>query len=174
MVTKVGGKTARHVDFRLISATNVDLRENVRSGQFRRDLFYRVNVLVIDVPPLRARGDDVVEIAEALITSHPDERYRNIKLTPKAADRLRAHSFPGNVRELEQAVRRTILGREYSGSQNLSRDLPPWLNAAALGELTATQLLADYCEMLYQRDGTYEAVAAVTGLDRRTVKKYIG
>ncbi|GJL92738.1 sigma 54-interacting transcriptional regulator [Hyphococcus sp.] len=109
MVTKVGGKTARHVDFRLISATNVDLRENVSSGQFRRDLFYRVNVLVIDVPPLRARGDDVVEIAEALIANHPDERYRKIKLTPKAADRLRAHSFPGNVRELRNVLSRALL-----------------------------------------------------------------
>ncbi len=109
MVTKVGGKSARHVDFRLVSATNVDLQDNVASGKFRRDLFYRVNVLVIDVPPLRGRGDDVVEIAESIIANHPDDRYHNIKLTPKAADRLRAHAFPGNVRELRNVLSRALL-----------------------------------------------------------------
>jgi len=97
------------VDFRLISATNVDLHENVSAGQFRRDLFYRINVLVVDVPPLRARGDDVIEIAEALIATHADERNRKIKLTPKAADRLRAYAFPGNVRELRNVLSSALL-----------------------------------------------------------------
>ncbi len=109
MVTKLGGKTATQVDFRLISASNVDLQENVRAGLFRQDLFYRINVLVIDVPPLRARGDDVIEIAESLIANHPDERCRGIKLTPKACDLLRAHAFPGNVRELRNVLSRALL-----------------------------------------------------------------
>ena len=109
MVMKLGGKSPTRVDFRLISATNVDLGDEVRSGQFRRDLFYRINVLVIDVPPLRVRGDDVVEIAEMMIATHKNERYRDIKLSPNAADRLRAHAFPGNVRELDNVLTRALV-----------------------------------------------------------------
>ena len=109
MVMKLGGKSPTRVDFRLISATNVDLGDEVRSGQFRRDLFYRINVLVIDVPPLRVRGDDVVEIAEMMVATHKNERYRDIKLSPNAADRLRAHAFPGNVRELDNVLTRALV-----------------------------------------------------------------
>ena len=108
MVTKLGGKTAEHVDFRLISATNVNLQENVCAGKFRPDLFYRINVLIIDVPPLRERGDDIIEIAEWMIANHPDERNSDIRLTPKAADRLKAHRFPGNVRELRNVLSRAL------------------------------------------------------------------
>ncbi len=129
MVTKVGGKSATQVDFRLISATNVDLRENVVAGQFREDLFYRINVLVIDVPTLRTRGDDVIEIAEALIANHADERYRQIKLTPKAADRLRSHAFPGNVRELRNILSRALLHSRRDGGKimpdHLKFDIEP-------------------------------------------------
>lgn len=104
MVMKLGGKSPTQVDFRLISATNVDLRDNVRNGKFRSDLFYRIHVLLIHVPPLRERGDDVIEIAEAMIAAHPKEKYRKTKLTPKAADRLKSFSFPGNVRELRNIL----------------------------------------------------------------------
>ncbi len=106
MVTKLGAKAPERVDFRLISATNVNLQENVCAGKFRPDLFYRINVLVIDVPPLRERGDDVVEIAEWMIANHPDERNRAIRLTPNAADRLKTYGFPGNVRELRNVLMR--------------------------------------------------------------------
>jgi len=108
MVTKLGGKTAEKVDFRLISATNVNLQENVCAGKFRADLFYRINVLIIDVPPLRERGDDVVEIAEWMIANQSDERNRNLRLTPKAADRLKSYRFPGNVRELRNVLLRAM------------------------------------------------------------------
>lgn len=109
MITKVGGKTPVRADFRLISATNVSLHDHVNNNKFRRDLYYRVNVLAIDVPPLRDRGDDVVEIAEAMIAGHENERYRKSKLTPKAADRLRSHAFPGNVRELRNVLARALV-----------------------------------------------------------------
>ncbi|WP_375204267.1 sigma 54-interacting transcriptional regulator [Hyphococcus sp.] len=108
MVTKLGGKTPEKIDFRLISATNVNLQENVCAGKFRPDLFYRINVLIIDVPPLRERGDDMIEIAERMIASHGDERNRKLRLTPKAADRLKSYRFPGNVRELRNVLLRAM------------------------------------------------------------------
>lgn len=184
MVTKVGGKSARQVDFRLISATNVDLKDNVCAGQFRRDLFYRINVLVIDVPPLRARGDDVIEIAEALIARHPDERYREIKITPKAADRLRAHAFPGNVRELRNVLARAVLhARKEKG-----KILPDHLrfDFESLGGETADSFDVDDAKNLINRymlmkalhaaDGNIAKAVALTGRSRgtfQTLKKSI-
>jgi two-component system NtrC family response regulator len=109
LVTKVGARTSTKVDFRLIAATHVDLRKTVGEGRFRRDLFYRINVLVVDVPPLRDRGDDVIEIAEHMIRTQPNREQRGAVLTPSAADRLKAHRFPGNIRELRNVVTRALV-----------------------------------------------------------------
>ena len=109
VVVRLGGFAERRVNVRFVSATNVDLRASVLANKFRRDLFYRINVLTIDVPPLRARGDDVVEIAEAMIAMQADESRRRIALTPAAADKLKAHSFPGNVRELRNVIARALV-----------------------------------------------------------------
>ncbi len=108
-VSRLGGFSRRVCDTRLVSATNVDLRKSVMKKEFRLDLFYRVNGLVIDVPPLRERGEDILEIARAMIAAHRNERYRQARLTPKAADRLMAHPFPGNVRELRNVVTRALV-----------------------------------------------------------------
>lgn len=108
-VQKLGGAGTQDVDFRLVSATNIDLRKLTAAGRFRLDLYYRINVLFIDVPPLRERGDDVVEIAESMIATHPNPVYRRKKLTPNAADTLKRHAFPGNVRELRNVVLRALV-----------------------------------------------------------------
>ncbi|NWG70094.1 MAG: sigma-54-dependent Fis family transcriptional regulator [Parvularculaceae bacterium] len=109
VAAKIGSRQGVKTDFRLISATNIDLARNVEAGTFRRDLFYRINVLSIDAPPLRERGDDAVEIAEHFIRTHEDERLRNAYLTPKAADRLKAYLYPGNIRELRNIVQRALV-----------------------------------------------------------------
>jgi len=109
LVSKLGAKTSTPTDFRLICATNVRLQDVLNARRFRQDLYYRINVLVIDVPPLRARGDDVVEIAETMIEAHPNENFRAHKLTPAAADRLKTHRFPGNVRELRNVLARALI-----------------------------------------------------------------
>ncbi|MGE0408628.1 MAG: sigma 54-interacting transcriptional regulator [Amphiplicatus sp.] len=108
VVCKLGSNTGVKADFRLVSATNVDLRKTIADGAFRQDLYFRISVLVIDAPPLRERGDDMIEIAEDFIRGHPVEKYRASVLTPKAADRLRAHRFPGNVRELRNVLTRAF------------------------------------------------------------------
>ncbi len=109
MVTKVGGKSAFRADFRLITATNIPLREQVSADRFRQDLYYRVNVLAIDVPPLRARGDDVIEIAESMLAGPARDVRPGMQLTPKAADRLRGYGFPGNIRELRNILSRAAV-----------------------------------------------------------------
>jgi len=102
----VGSTQARAVDVRVVSATNRDLAEAVRSDAFREDLFYRLNVFAIRVPPLRERREDVGPIAERFLASRglPPE-----KLSPDARATLLAHDWPGNVRELENALERALI-----------------------------------------------------------------
>jgi two-component system NtrC family response regulator len=109
LVTKIGARASTKVDFRLVAATHVDLKKEVGEGRFRRDLFYRINVLAIDVAPLRERGDDVIEIAEHIIRTQPNRAQRGAGLTPNAADRLKAHRFPGNIRELRNVITRALV-----------------------------------------------------------------
>jgi two-component system NtrC family response regulator len=109
MVTRLGARNAVKVDFRLIAATNVDLADGVASQKFRSDLYFRVSVLTIVVPPLRQRGEDVIEIAEQMIASHPDQRFCKAKLAPNAVERLKAHRYPGNVRELRNILYRALV-----------------------------------------------------------------
>ena len=108
-VMRVGSRASERTDVRLITATNVDLKESVAKGEFRKDLYYRICVLPIYVPALRDRGDDAIEIAEYLIHTHKNENYANATLTPRACDRLRTHRFSGNVRELGTVIQRAVV-----------------------------------------------------------------
>jgi len=107
-VRPVGGTREIAVDFRLVAATNRDLEQLVKEGRFREDLFYRLAVVRVTVPPLRERKDDIVPIAEHLLDVHAGRLGKRLKLTPEAADRLQAHSWPGNVRELENELMRAL------------------------------------------------------------------
>jgi transcriptional regulator with PAS, ATPase and Fis domain len=102
----LGATAPRTVDVRVISATNRELDEAVKSGQFREDFYYRLNVFAIRVPPLRERREDILPIADRFLAGRglPAE-----KLSPTARDRLRIRSWPGNVRELENALERALI-----------------------------------------------------------------
>ncbi len=120
----VGSSRTTKVDVRVVAATNRDLGEAVRGGEFREDLYYRLNVFPIHLPPLRERGDDVVAIAEALVESLAHGMGR--KAPPVGADeaaRLKAYSWPGNVRELKNVLERALITAE-NGRLNLDRALP--------------------------------------------------
>jgi two-component system repressor protein LuxO len=108
--TKVGGSVMEEVDVRIVCATNRDPRADVREGRFREDLFYRLHVIPIELPPLRDRGDDVLEIADALFRLFADQEGRPFEhLTNEAEAALRRHAWPGNVRELQNVVRHAIV-----------------------------------------------------------------
>jgi transcriptional regulator with PAS, ATPase and Fis domain len=107
---RLGGVTDIKVDVRVIAATNQDLEKTVREGRFREDLYYRLNVLRIEMPPLRDRGRDVVLLAEHYIAVFSKEFRRPVrKLTPAAERALLAHAWPGNVRELRNLIERAVL-----------------------------------------------------------------
>jgi transcriptional regulator with GAF, ATPase, and Fis domain len=113
-VRPLGGERARHVDVRIIGATNRDLEAMVKAGSFRQDLFYRLNVITIPVPSLRERSADIPLLVEHLLGKHA--AGRKLRVTRAAMDRLTSFSWPGNVRQLENEIRRAVvLADEHSG-----------------------------------------------------------
>jgi transcriptional regulator with PAS, ATPase and Fis domain len=108
-VRPVGGNRARRIDVRVIAATNRDLRREVEAGTFRADLYYRLAVFPIRVPPLRERRDDILPLAEHFLVLHGRrERKPGCKLDPEAERWLASHRWPGNVRELENEMQRAL------------------------------------------------------------------
>ena len=107
---RVGGATDIHVDVRVIAATNRNLQDEVRQGKFREDLFYRLNVLPIVLPPLRDRREDIPTLAKFYVDAYNSEFKKRVRgITPEALRRLQSHAWPGNVRELRNAVERAML-----------------------------------------------------------------
>ena len=138
---RVGGVSDVRVDVRVISATNRNLQEEVRQGKFREDLFYRLNVLPIALPPLRDRADDIARLVTFYIDAYNIEFKKRIRgVTPEAMQQLQRYPWPGNVRELRNAVERAMLLAEgdtltandlsgtAAGPVRLSDrvELPPW------------------------------------------------
>ncbi len=107
--TPVGGRTSIRADVRIIAATHRNLRELVNQGLFREDLYYRINVVPIRLPPLRARREDIPALARHFLSVAQREGLPAKTLTPTALERLAAYSWPGNVRELENLVRRLVV-----------------------------------------------------------------
>jgi DNA-binding NtrC family response regulator len=108
-IRRVGGREEIDVDVRVVAATARNLDEMIRLGQFRQDLYYRINVVRIDLPPLRERGDDIGLLAEYMAHRHGREMGRQIKsITPEAYQVLSQYRWPGNVRELQNVIRRAI------------------------------------------------------------------
>ncbi|NEX22445.1 sigma-54-dependent Fis family transcriptional regulator [Thiorhodococcus mannitoliphagus] len=180
--TPVGSHKPQRFEGRIVAATNRSLQELMSGSGFRRDFFYRLSGNIICVPTLRERladsPDELEELVAALLG----------RMVGEAADALQAgimealselpanYPWPGNVRELEQALRRIILNGCYvpdalPGGHESAADA--WILSAEAGSLDAAELLAGYCRQLYEKLGTYEAVARVTGLDRRTAKRHI-
>ncbi|XKH59849.1 sigma-54 dependent transcriptional regulator [Halomonas sediminis] len=109
-IRKIGSVETRHVDVRLIAATHRDLRALSKSGEFRLDLYYRLNVMQIDLPPLREREDDVLQIADILLSKACKRHSREgLRLSKSARSELQDYPWPGNVRELENALERGVI-----------------------------------------------------------------
>src|SRR5205823_4084555 len=127
---RVGGQKAIEVDVRVVAATNRDLAEMVRRGQFREDLFYRLSVIHVDVPPLRERLDDVPLLADHFLQRYRQQAARRITgFSPDALAAMTRYHWPGNVRELRNAVERAIVLGDRE--QIMPQDLPPQVLAQA-------------------------------------------
>jgi two-component system nitrogen regulation response regulator GlnG len=107
--TTVGGRTPIRTDVRIIAATNRDLRHLIQQGLFREDLFYRLNVVPLRLPPLRERREDIPDLVRHFLRKAEIGGLPSKRLDPAATERLKLHSWPGNVRELENLVRRLVV-----------------------------------------------------------------
>jgi DNA-binding NtrC family response regulator len=107
---RLGGMETIKVDARIIAATNVDLREMMEEGRFREDLFYRLNVISIPLPPLRERNDDIPILVQHFLAKYAVENKKgDLEMTPEALELLMAYEWPGNVRELENVIERAVV-----------------------------------------------------------------
>jgi len=178
----VGSHKIERFQGRVIAATNKDLDKLREQVAFRDDFYYRLCSDIIEVPTLRRRlAEDPGEMDEILgFIVKRILGQRSAEIVQMVGDFLyhnqpKDYGWPGNVRELEQCVRRVLLKNSYDwpryeSSGNSVSKISQGIDSSSM---TAQQLLSDYCRILYDRFGTYEAVARTTQLDRRTVKKYI-
>ena len=179
--TPVGGRDKKRFSGRVVAATNRPLGELRRQGRFRDDFYYRLCSDVIELPTLRQRVaespqelEQLVKLLVARITERDAPELVATVLESLAASLPRDYAWPGNVRELEQSVRRILLTGRYAAELPRSGEAEESLaELFAAGRLTADEMLARYCGMLYRQLGSYAAVAKRTGLDPRTSRKYV-
>jgi two-component system nitrogen regulation response regulator NtrX len=124
---KVGAHRAEgRVDVRVIAATNKNLRDLIAQGQFREDLFYRLNVVPVDVPPLADRRDDIPALADHFFTRHAREQGLPVpEISPEAQAALQAYDWPGNVRQLRNVVERTVILAPRERMERIEPDMLP-------------------------------------------------
>jgi two-component system NtrC family response regulator len=109
-IERIGGREAIPVDVRVVAATNVELKQAMAAGRFREDLYYRLGVITIPLPPLRARGDDLLLLAHTLLQRYAAaSRHKVTGLSRQALSAMQSYGWPGNVRELENRIKRAVL-----------------------------------------------------------------
>jgi transcriptional regulator with PAS, ATPase and Fis domain len=167
------------VDVRIVAATNVDLATVTARGEFREDLFYRLNVVTLTLPPLRARQDDIVPLAEYFATTLA-ARYglEPPRLTDDVVAALRAHSWPGNVRELRHAVERSLLlsapgtlDPTHLVTRSAAADAT---NARGAGEGSLTEIVQQAVRAAVERHGGNKSAAArALGISRTRLARLL-
>ncbi|KAB2968253.1 MAG: sigma-54-dependent Fis family transcriptional regulator [Thermoanaerobaculia bacterium] len=170
-VTRVGGTVPVRTDFRVVVATNLDLEAAVRDGRFRDDLFWRLNVFVIDLPPLRDRPEDIPPLAEHFLERFATAMNKPaMKLAPAALEALRAYSWPGNVRELQNAIERAVvLGKPPTIE---AADLPLRIGeiASRPGPMSLEEVEKGHIRRVLDGcDWNISQAAKVLGIDRGTL-----
>ena len=168
-VRRIGAESDCRVDVRVIAATNRDLETETREGRFREDLYYRLNVFPIAIPPLRERVDDILPMAEAFL------REKHKRLAPAAQRLLLSYSWPGNVRELHNAMERAAI--LANGALVLPTDLPPALRRATPASNSGGVLVGDMQEIqrraileaLEKTGGNKTQAAELLGISRRNL-----
>jgi two-component system response regulator HydG len=122
-IQRVGGEETLSVDVRILAATNRNLEEDVKEGKFREDLYYRLNVVTLNVPPLRERQDDIPLLAQHFLEKYAEKNRKNVKgFSPLTMDMLIKYGWPGNVRELENTIERAVI--LLTGDLITEKDLP--------------------------------------------------
>ena len=179
----MGASSSEPVDVRVIAATNRDLRAGVDDHTFRVDLFYRLAVIEIFVPPLKHRSDDIVPLAEYFLASAAARAGKHIVgFSGAAVKRLVGHDWPGNVRELENAIERAtaLCDQDRIAPDDLpdttrASKAPDFLEAAADRFMTVDELQRAYAQVVLKRvGGKKQRAASLLGVDRRTLQRWFG
>ncbi|HEY0320541.1 MAG TPA: sigma 54-interacting transcriptional regulator [Pyrinomonadaceae bacterium] len=165
---RLGGTETIKVNVRLVAATNKDLEQAISAGQFREDLFYRLNVFSIFMPPLRERKSDVLLLADHFLEKYAREHSKSIRrISTPAIDMLTSYHWPGNVRELENTIERAVIVCESNVIHG--HHLPPTLQTAE-GSGTVTQLSLAGAIETYERDLILDALKTTRGNRKRAAK----
>jgi transcriptional regulator with PAS, ATPase and Fis domain len=176
---RLGGVSDNKMDIRFVAASNVDLGEAVRQGAFRIDLFFRLNVFQINIPPLRERREDILPLAEHFVHGYNRSYRREIQgISNQAADALMAHSWPGNVRQLRNAVERAMVMEESSRIElaSLPPDIGNFHQPPACSEFSEEDLsltLSEHRLMIRALErccGNQTRAAALLGISRDTLR----
>jgi two-component system, NtrC family, nitrogen regulation response regulator GlnG len=158
-IDRVGGTKPLPVDVRIVTATNADLARSVEEGRFRRDLYYRLAVVPIRLPPLRERERDVVLLARHFVAKYGEQlKGRPVALAPDAEPFLLGHPWPGNVRELQNVVQRALL--KIAGARVSAKDLSGLLPAATSQERGLTNIVDSIIDTPPPEGGRYQAAIA--------------
>jgi transcriptional regulator with GAF, ATPase, and Fis domain len=176
VVTKVGDSKPERVDIRVIAATNRDLEEEIRKGTFREDLYYRLNVVNIYLPPLRERADDVVVIAKLLLQKYAQELGSQVRgFTPNALIAIKKYDWPGNVRQLENRIKKALVlcDKSLIGPEDL--DLHPEVlqTIVPLDKAKEDFQRRYILEVLERNNGNRTKTARDLGVDPRTIFRYL-
>jgi len=170
--TRVGGNEPIKVDVRVISATNKDLKRAIASGGFREDLYYRLNVVTIELPPLRERKEDIPLLAQHFLNTFALENRKKIAgFSPQATKSLLSYDWPGNVRELENAIERAVILAKDSLISLL--DLPQenlsLARSASIGKNIKEVEKNHILNVLNDTGGNYSEAARILGISRMTL-----
>ena len=175
-VTRIGESIARDVDIRIVAATNRNLAEEVKAGQFREDLYYRLNVVRVELPPLRERGTDVELLGRYFLRKYGDELGVQIQgFTDDALRALRAHRWPGNIRELENRIKKAVIFCDEGQVDAKDLDLQEVQADRVLPLNEAKEQFAlDYVRRILElNDGNRTSTARDLEVDVRTIFRYL-
>ncbi|MBA4373695.1 MAG: hypothetical protein C0402_12650 [Thermodesulfovibrio sp.] len=174
-IERVGGTGSIRVDVRLITATNKDLEEEVKAGRFREDLFYRLNVIPLNIPPLRERKEDIPSLLEVFMDKFRTRLSRKVRFSKEAGDLLLAYDYPGNVRELENIIERCVT---LSTTDVINKNELPSLmigdSSLKLGSLSLSDVAADaekghITRVLQTTQGNRTKAAELLGISRKNL-----
>jgi len=176
VVMKVGDTKPERVDIRVVAATNRTLEEEIKTGNFREDLYYRLNVVNLHLPPLRERGDDVIVIAKVLLDKYSKEYGSKVKgFTPNALIAMKKYDWPGNVRQLENRIKKAIVlcDKTLIGPEDMDlfpEALQPIMSLAQAREDFQRRYIL---EVLERNNGNRTKTARDLGVDPRTIFRYL-
>ena len=185
-ITRVGGRNPINVDFRLIAATNKDIASLVEKKLFRRDLFYRLNVVPIYIPPLRERRDSITIFVYKFLELFNKQFKRSIQISPEALQLLENYSWPGNVRELKNIIERMVV--LVVGNVIKEKDVPQYIRGAeanfSSGKVIVSNIMplktaiseveSQLLEKTYKKYRSTRKTAQILGLSQSQISRKLG